>query len=103
MQVLREAGEDQAVTTLATRAVPVVRLDDPWAAGWLVEVLREAGEDQAVTTLASRAAECGLWHWCLQILPNMTRQYAFGREPSGAASAPWDWQYLIDQDREAPT
>jgi hypothetical protein len=91
--------EDQATIALVMQIAPGIHRALPR----LVKMLREAGEDQAVTTLATRAADCGLWHWSLQILPDMTRQYAFGREPDGAPSAPWDWRDLIDHDREAPT
>ncbi len=51
---LREAGADDAVTTLATRAAGHARLDSPRAVVSLLDGLRAAGADDAVTTLLAR-------------------------------------------------
>ena len=57
LRVLREAGADEAVTTLAGRAAARAGLDDPEAVAWLLNELRAGGaEESVVITLAGRAA-----------------------------------------------
>jgi hypothetical protein len=62
----------------------------------LAVVLRAAGKGQALSTLATRVANGGLWLLILQTDPDKAQQYAFGREPDGAASVPWGWHDLAD-------
>ena len=98
---LHDAGEDQAVATLAARAHGQAPLDNYLGVAGLLGALHHAGEDQAVATLTARAADAGLWEESLKADPRKARQYTFGREPDGTASAPWGWRDLIDHDRKA--
>ena len=56
LRALREAGDGDAVQTLAARAAGQASLDDPWAVAQLLRALREAGDGDAVQTLAARTA-----------------------------------------------
>jgi hypothetical protein len=69
--------------------------DDP-SVPTLLWALREAGANEAVSTLAARAANAGLWKLILMADNGKARQYKFGRQPNGAASAPWGWRDLTD-------
>ena len=51
---LREAGADEQVTVLATRAADHTNLDDPGHVAILLDSLREAGAGEQVTALATR-------------------------------------------------
>ena len=93
---LRDARGAGAVATLAARAAGDASLDDPGGVAELLWALRKAGEAGPVSTLAARAANAGLWRWTFYDAPGKGRQYKFGREPDGAASAPWGWQDLAD-------
>jgi transcriptional regulator with XRE-family HTH domain len=92
----RVAGADEAVSALAARAANHVALDEP---SWVLVRVggpRVAGADEAVSALAARAANAGLWELSLEADPGKARQYKFGRQHDGAASAPWGWQDLTD-------
>jgi hypothetical protein len=57
LEALREAGAEEAVRALATRAAGHASLDHPVAGAWLLlKALHEAGAEEAVRALATRAA-----------------------------------------------
>ena len=66
---LHDAGEDQAVATLAARAACQAPLDNYLGVARLLGALHHAGEDQAVATLTARAADAGLWKRVLRPTP----------------------------------
>jgi uncharacterized protein YidB (DUF937 family) len=55
----------------------------------LLTALRAAGADEAARALAVRAADAGMFD-----LVEDRASYRFGREPDGAAAAPWRWAEL---------
>jgi hypothetical protein len=57
LTVLRNAGENEAVSTLAARAARSAPIDDPKNVDRLLAVLRNAGQNEAVSILAARAAQ----------------------------------------------
>ncbi|MFY7068925.1 helix-turn-helix domain-containing protein [Nocardiopsis changdeensis] len=56
LEKLHNAGQEQAVKELASRAAAHANLTQPYAAASLLKKLRDAGQEQAVKELASRAA-----------------------------------------------
>ena len=62
LEELRQAGEGQAVSTLAARAAKHAALHDARDVTGLLWALRQAGEGQAVSTLAARAAKHAALH-----------------------------------------
>lgn len=56
LRALYEAGDDNAVTTLAARAVRATSLENPRAVASLLWALRAVRADNALTTLAARVA-----------------------------------------------
>jgi hypothetical protein len=95
---LRAGRAQKAVCTLAFRVVEEITIEGSGRFNGLLKTLRYAEVDDAFSALTVRAANAGLWQSWLTANPDMKPQYKFGRQPDGAASAPWGWQSLINAE-----
>jgi hypothetical protein len=93
---LRYMRAEDAFSTLASRAASNISFNDSGGVAGLLKTMRYGGADEAASALAARAANAGLWELSSKADPEKARQYKFGRQPDGAASAPWKWLDLTD-------
>lgn len=86
---LQGAGLWRQADALVAR-LTATDLSDPIHAASLIGLLWDAGAREAAAALAGRVADAGMFDLCREAMPGWARRFAYGREPDGRPSPPWD-------------